>query len=119
MRYFHLNKEKMRSLGKFPAVGLAEAKAARDDARKLLARGTDPGQKRRDDKAATLMAQENSFRVLAEEWLFRQTDRAESIRKKSQWLLGFAIADFGQRPIRDITPQMVLTTCRKLEHQGK
>ena len=109
----------MRSLGKFPAVGLAEAKAARDDARKLLARGTDPSQKRRDDKAATLMAQENSFRVLAEEWLFRQTDRAESTRKKSQWLLGFAIADFGQRPIRDITPQMVLTTCRKLEHQGK
>lgn len=65
------------------------------------------------------MAQENSFQALAEEWLSRQTDRAEATRKKNQWLLDFAIEDFGRRPITGITPPMVLAPCRKLESQGK
>lgn len=42
LRYFHLGKETMLSLGKYPAVGLAEAKEARDVSRKLLAMGTNP-----------------------------------------------------------------------------
>lgn len=119
LRYFHLGKEKMLSLGKFPAVSLQDAKESRDAAKKLLARGIDPSQQRQDDKAAALMAQENSFQAIAEEWLSRQTDKAESTRKKSQWLLDFAIAEFGRRPIKEVTPPMVLATCRKLEHQGK
>lgn len=35
-RYVFSGKEKMLSLGKFPAVGLAAARRKRDDARKLL-----------------------------------------------------------------------------------
>jgi len=85
----------------------------------VLAQGTDPSQRRADEKAASLLAQENSFQVIAEEWLGRQTDKAEATRTKSEWLLSFAIADFGSRPIKDITPKMVLDTCRKVEKQGK
>ncbi|MFT4519828.1 MAG: integrase [Halioglobus sp.] len=98
-----------------PAIG----QASKEYFQKQLAQGVDPSQKRQDDKAAALMAQENSFQVIAEEWLSRQTDKAESTRKKSQWLLSFAIADFGSRPVNEVTPPMVLATCRKLEHQGK
>ena len=118
-RYFYLNRAKTLSMGLFPAVGLAEAKATRDEARKLLARNIDPSQKRKDDNAAALLAQENSFEVIAEEWLARQTDKAEATRTKSTWLLSFPIADFGRRPIKDITPKMVLDTCRRFESQNK
>lgn len=118
-RYFYLKKAKTLSMGIFPSVGLAEAKAARDNARKILAQGEDPSQQRKDEKAATLLSHENTFRVVAEEWLARQTDKAEATRTKSQWLLSFPIADFGNRPIKSITPIMVLDTCRKFERQGK
>jgi integrase len=119
LRYFFLGKEKMLSVGVFPSTGLHAAKDARDAAKKLLAQGIDPSQKRADEKAALLMAQENSFQAIAEEWLSRQTDKAEATRTKSEWLLSFAIADFGTRPIKDITPKMVLETCRTFEKQGK
>jgi integrase len=119
LRYFYLSKEKMLSLGLFPAVGLQEAREARDAARKLLAQGIDPSQQRADSKAAGRVAHENSFKAIAEEWLARQTNDAASTRVKARWLLDFAIADFGNRPIKDVTPTMVLSTCRKFEDQGK
>lgn len=118
-RYFYLNTAKTLSMGLFPAVGLSEAKAARDNAKRLLAQGINPSLKRKDDKAAALLAQENSFQAIAVEWLERQTDKAEATRTKSTWLLSFAIADFGRRPINEITPKLVLDTCRRFEKQGK
>jgi integrase len=118
-RYFYLNKAKTLSMGLFPAVGLAEAKAARDNARKLLTQGINPSQKRQDEKAAALLAQENTFQSVAEEWQERQTDKAEATRTKSAWLLSFPIADFGRRPLNEVTPKMVLDTCRRIEKEGK
>ena len=118
-RYFFMKKARMLSMGLFPAVGLADAKSARDDARKILAGGEDPSQHRKDKKAAATLAHENSFKAIADEWLARQADKAEATRTKSEWLLSFPIADFGDRPINSVTPVMVLATCRKFEDQGK
>lgn len=118
-RYFFMKKAKMLSMGLFPAVGLADAKSARDEARKVLAGGEDPSQHRKDKKADATLAHENSFKAIAEEWLARQTDKTEATRTKSAWLLSFPIADFGDRPINSVTPVMVLNTCRKYESQDK
>lgn len=119
LRYFFAGKEKMLSLGLFPAIGLQEAKDARDNARKLLSQGIDPSDKRKDNKAASLLAATNSFESIAREWLARQTDKAESTQQKGAWLLQFAIDEFGRRPINEITPPMVLAACRKLESENK
>jgi integrase len=118
-RYFFFDKAKTLSMGLFPSVGLAEAKEKRDAARKLLAQGKDPSQQRKEEKTATRMAMENSFETIAKEWLSRQTHRADATRNKSEWLLSFAIADFGKRPIREVTSGMVLNTCRHHESQDK
>lgn len=40
----------MLALGVYPDVSLADARARRDEARKLLANGTDPGDKKKSDK---------------------------------------------------------------------
>jgi len=119
LRYFHAEKEKMLSLGMFPAIGLQEAKEARDAARKLIAHGVDPSAQRKDQKTATRLAAANSFKAIANEWLDRQTDKAETTQTKGRWLLQFAIAEFGDRPITEITPPMVLAACRKPEDEGK
>ena len=54
-------KEKMLSLGPFPGVSMAMARAKRDDARKLLLAGTDPSLQRKVDKIAAAQAAENTF----------------------------------------------------------
>ena len=119
LRYFFTGKEKMLSLGLYPTTTLLEAKEARDQAKKLIAQGIDPSQKRKEEKIATKIQIDNTFKLIAYEWLSRQTDKAEVTRKKSAWLLQFAIDDFGDLAISEITPPMVLAACRKAEKEGK
>lgn len=117
-RYFYLGKEKMLSMGLYPAVGLLEARQARDAAQRMLAQGKNPSDQRKQDKAARLEAHANTFEAVALEWLARQTDKAEVTRTKSRWLLDFAIKAFGHRPIAEIKPPMVLAACREREKAG-
>ena len=68
-------KEKRLSLGTYPDTGLADARGKRDDARKLLAAGVDPGEHRKAEKAAGEDRAANSFEVVAREW------HAKTLRK--------------------------------------
>ena len=49
-RYRFAGRENMLALGSFPAVSLASARDRRDEAKKLIAAGTDPADKRKLDK---------------------------------------------------------------------
>jgi hypothetical protein len=49
-------KENMLGLGAFPDVSLRRAREKRDEARKLLADGIDPGESRKAAKAASVAA---------------------------------------------------------------
>ena len=42
-KYRYMGKQKRLALGRYPDVGLAEARKRRDDARRQLEAGTDPG----------------------------------------------------------------------------
>lgn len=118
-RYHFAGIEKMLSFGLFPEVGLRDALDRREAARRLLAHGINPSDKRKEEKAAVQIAAAHSFEGIALEWLDRQTDKADVTREKSRWLLGFAIAEFGKRPITEVTPPMILAACRKQEAAGK
>ena len=67
-KYRHGGKEKRLALGVYPEVSLAQAREARDDARKVLKAGTDPGQLRREAKAANVADQANTFEAVARLW---------------------------------------------------
>lgn len=47
LRYRFSGKEKMLALGKYPEVSLADARARRDEARKLLANSIDPSENKK------------------------------------------------------------------------
>src|SRR5487761_2284494 len=51
LKYRFDGKEKRLSLGVYPDVSLKDARQRRDDARKLLANGIDPGENRKAVKA--------------------------------------------------------------------
>lgn len=70
-KYWHLQyrydgKQKMLALGVYPEITLAEARARRDEARKLLANGVDPGEIKKNDKVE--QEQASTFEQLAVEW---------------------------------------------------
>src|SRR5262245_65793235 len=68
-RYNFAGKEKLLSLGTYPDVSLREARDARDDARKLVGKGTDPSALRREEKRAKQEAGANTCATVAREWL--------------------------------------------------
>jgi hypothetical protein len=69
LKYRFTGKEKRLSISVYPDTGLADARAQRDEARKLLARGVDPGVERKATKTARKEGAANSFEVIAREWL--------------------------------------------------
>lgn len=71
MAYRFEGKQKTLSLGAYPAIGLKEAREARDNAKALLVRGIDPSaEKRRVKAAAETVAriQATTFEVVGREW---------------------------------------------------
>lgn len=120
LKYRFGGKEKRISLGVYPDVGLKDARARRDDARRLLANDIDPSENRKVQKAASTDRAANSFEVIAREWFAKHSpgwavSHADKIIQRLEkdvfpWL--------GGRPIAEITAPELLTTLRRIEARG-
>lgn len=124
-KYFRLDyrfagKRKTLALGVYPAVKLAEAREKRDDARKMIANGIDPGQVRKVQKSIQIEQTENSFEAIAREWHGKYSSKwADSHAKKIIRRLELYIFPWlGSRPIAEITPPELLAILRRIESQG-
>lgn len=120
MKYRIGGKEKLLSFGVYPDTGLKEARAKREEARKLLANGADPGETKKAQKAASTERAANSFEVIAREWFEKHREgwapsHAEKIIRRLEkdvfpWL--------GGRPVAEITAPEVLAVMRRIESRG-
>ena len=121
MNYRHLGKQKPLAFGVWPDTGLADAREKRDAARKLLARGEDPGENIRLKRIAASIAASNSFKAVSDEWLAKKEREgsADATMKKSRWVLDFINQSIGNRPISSISAQELLIPLRKMESKGK
>lgn len=108
-KYRHDGKEKLLALGVFPEVGLAAARAKRDEARALLKHGTDPNAAKRAAKqAAQAPAIDHTFRGLAQDWLASlESKRAPQTMGKNRWVLGYLLPAIGHLPIDEVTPKVL------------
>ncbi|WP_081413069.1 tyrosine-type recombinase/integrase [Chitinilyticum aquatile] len=61
-------KESMLALGEYPAIGLAEARRLREEARRLVAKGIDPVSERRNEKRAAQARAMSTFEAIANDW---------------------------------------------------
>ena len=118
--YAHANKRKTLAFGVYTDVGLADARKARDKARKLLAQGTDPSTAKREAKQATATAAANTFELVARAWLDKTApERMASTQDKiSTWLEKDVFPFIGGMPIATIGPRDVLAVVRKMEGRG-
>jgi len=120
LRFRFDGKEKMLSLGIYPEVGLKEARAKRDESRKLLAAGADPGEVRKAKKASGAERSANSFEVIAREWFAKHKStwaksHADNILARLEndvfpWL--------GSKAIAEITAPDVLKVMRRIDARG-
>lgn len=92
------------SLGTYPDTGLKEARAQRDEARKLLAQGIDPGQQRKAMRTDSETRAANSFEAVAREWLaVKETEWMATQHAKEQARLeNHAFPWIGKLPIAAI-----------------
>ncbi len=115
-------KENTLSLGTYPDISLRQARDKREEARKLIADGFDPGTQRQEAKAAKVAAAEtagDTFEALARAWMARQ-DVAEVTANKSRWILEtFLFPEIGSTPIAEVTPRALLDALRKVEATGR
>ena len=113
-------KRKLLALGTHPEVGLKAARAKRAEARRQLAEGTDPGVLKQAAKQAGTDAAENSFEVIAREYLGRYTPTwAEANAKRIERLFTRDIFPrIGRQAITTLTPPMVLMMARRIEARG-
>jgi hypothetical protein len=77
-------KRKTLSLGIYPVVTLAEARARRDEAKKLLANGVDPGAVKKAQKQARHARAANSFEAITREWFEKWETEVTASTAKSQ-----------------------------------
>lgn len=124
LKYRIAGREKKLSLGTYPEVSLADARTGRDYARKLIAKGKDPSLEKQRRKARALIDSENTFEVVAEEYIekrCRDGDRpwSDATRTKAEWLLAELKPSLGRIPVADIIPSDILAAVRKIEARGK
>lgn len=119
-KYRYGGKEKRLALGVYPEVTLAQAREARDEARKLLKDGTDPGQLRREAKAASAFDQANTFEAVARLWWAHWKDgkserhAAYAIKR----LEADAFPALGARPIASVTARDLTRMAKAVQERG-
>ena len=119
-KYRFLGKEKRLAHGTYPDVGLADARAKRDAARRLLAAGVDPGEHRKAARAAQEERAANSLEVVAREWHTKQkANWADSHSDKILLRLENDLFPWiGHRPIAEVTAKDLLTTVNRIADRG-
>lgn len=119
-KYRFAGKEKRLALGVYPDISLADARARRDDARKLLANGSDPGAVKQNQKRQAKISAANSFEALAREfhtmkspiWTpHHATDWINTLERE-------VFPKFGHCPITEIEAPDVLDVLRAIEARG-
>lgn len=121
LKYRFNDKEKTLSVGTYPEISLASARAKRDEARTLVAEGKDPSLARKDAKAQAKLEALNTFEAVANEWhaLHNKSKSERHQQRVKRWLEFYLYPSLGQRVVSSITAPMVLETTIILQKQNK
>ncbi|MEQ1782538.1 MAG: tyrosine-type recombinase/integrase [Hyphomonadaceae bacterium] len=112
-------KQKLMAMGRYPEVGLADARDRMREAKKALARGLDPSATRKAEKEKQRKANGDTFEGVAIDWF--ETNKARWVESYASRLKTRLeedlIPSLGSLPIASITPTQVLEAIRKIEQR--
>ena len=110
------HKRNTLSLGTYPDVSLKRAREKRDDARKLLADGIDPGEKRKAEATVTA----DTFEAVAREWFAKYSPQwandhaSRNIRRLERDVFPW----IGSKPLASVTAPDILAVLERIDARG-
>jgi integrase len=124
-KYWHFKyrfnqKQKLISFGVYPEISLKDARAKRENARKLIDDGQDPSAVKQEEKQQAIMNLENSFQAIAKEWHENNITKWEAENAIRTWrrLENNIFPTLGKKPINEIKPSEILAAIRIMEQRG-
>jgi integrase len=119
LKYRFEGKGKLLALGSYPEISLIEARRRRDEARRNIAQGVDPGAVRKAQKQAETQEKE-IFEVIAREWhgKFQHSWAKGHADKILSMLQRDLFPWIGKRPIVGIKAPELLAVLRRVESRG-
>lgn len=106
------------TLGQYPEITLAAARQMRADIKYHLANGDDPRNIKKADERQQILESNNTFAMIAEEYISRQTHLSEATHKNNRRYASYLNEHIGSMPISHIEPIDVLDACRPTEAKG-
>jgi hypothetical protein len=118
--YAFSGKRKTLSMGVYPDVGLADARDRRNEAKKLLANGIDPGAVRKAQKTARQERAANSFEVVALEWFNVWKSKVAPLTAQRAWrnLELHVFPTIGKLPIAEIKFKTIAPVLQTMAARG-
>lgn len=119
-KYYFDGKEKRLALGAYPETKLKEARAARDEARRVQQQGIDPAQHRRLQRIQNKNLAATTFEAVARECHVTQL-KGWSKQYATRWIERMEKDLFpwiGRLPITSITAPVLLDALRRVERRG-
>jgi len=119
-KYRFKGKEKRLAIGPYPEIRLQPAREMRDEARVLLAAGTDPSAHKKAQKVAGSTNTDSAFEVIAREWHSGKSQVWSVIHSKNviDRLSRDVFPVIGQTPIEAVTVPDLLNLLRRIEERG-
>lgn len=119
-RYRHAGNASIITLGEYPSMSLAEARAERDKARALLRGGANPAYVARAQRALQAEHTANTFEAIATEFLAKREKEGMGTGSvaRARRLIEKDLASIGNLPITEVTAVGLLAALRKLEQRG-
>lgn len=120
LNYRYLGKQKTLALGVYPAVSLAAARKARDQARELLAGGKDPSAEKKDAAREAKRAAGALFETIARDWMATTAAErgAETQKRVVSWFERDVFPFIGQRAIGSLGPADILDLMKRMQARG-
>ncbi|HEC4507331.1 TPA: integrase arm-type DNA-binding domain-containing protein [Escherichia coli] len=121
MAYRFEGKQKIFSIGVYPAVSLSDARQRRDEARRLLAQGIDPNAKKQAEVKELKAKRDNtrSFRTVAKAWFSTKTkwsdDYGDAVWKR---LETYVFPVIGDKDVAELDTGDLLVPVKKVEALG-
>ena len=120
LKYRYAGKEKVLAFNKFPIISLVEARLKRDEAKRQLFEGLDPGIEKRKNKQVANINASNSFETVSKDWWNNQKGRWSEVHAGRVWnsLEVDVFPQLGALPVTQIDTVEVLSVIRKVEQRG-
>lgn len=116
----HTKKRTSLSFGVYPTISLAEARAQRDEARKLLAQNIDPKEHKVQKASAQAEKHRTTLEVVAKDWFELKKKKVTPNYADDIWssLKLHIFPTLGTFPIHDLRPQHAIDAMKPLAHKG-